>query len=106
MYGRMEVRVRVICSVFTNQRRDGMYLYVDKRAGLARVPEELLQRFGTPRHVLDMLLTPQRRLARVSADAVLDALDTQGFYLQLPPPRPKNLLEEHLELQRGNGPHE
>ena len=97
--------MRVICSVFTSQRRDGTYLYVTKREGFARVPEELRERFGTPRHVLDMLLTPERRLARVSAGAVLDALSAQGFYLQVPPPRGKSLLDEHLALQHGNERH-
>jgi len=30
-------------------------------------------------------LTPQRRLSRSEAPAVLDAITNQGFYLQMPP---------------------
>lgn len=72
-----------------------MYLYVPKQEGLATVPEELLEQFGKPRHVMDMLLTPERKLARVQTATVLEQLAGQGFYLQLPPPKEKSLLELH-----------
>ena len=41
--------------------------------------------FGKPIEALRLDLTPERRLARCEAPAVLDAIATQGFYLQLPP---------------------
>lgn len=73
------------CDVYRSPRRAGLYLYVDAAEGLARVPEALLERFGTPVKVLSFELTPERRLARVEAAAVLAALDAQGYFLQLPP---------------------
>ena len=62
-----------------------MYLYVDRSEGLKRVPDSLLDRFGHPLSALVLELHPQRRLARASASDVLDAIETQGFYLQMPP---------------------
>ena len=78
----------VVCEVFRSPRSEGMYLYVDKRDGLARVPEDLLAAFGPPQSALVFRLDAQRRLARVPAQKVLDALADPGFYLQLPPAPP------------------
>ncbi|MDN6323104.1 MAG: YcgL domain-containing protein, partial [Halomonas sp.] len=48
---------KLICEVFKSSRKDEMYLYVDKRQGLANVPEALLETFGKPVPVFTMLLT-------------------------------------------------
>lgn len=74
------------CSIYKSSLRDGMYLYVDRARGLADVPETLLTRFGTPRHVADMILDPDRKLARADTQRVLEHIREQGFYLQMPPP--------------------
>ena len=74
-----------LCEVFRSPRREGMYLYVDKQQGIAELPEGLLKTFGTPESVMTLLLTPERKLARADAAAVLDAIEQNGFYLQMPP---------------------
>ncbi|MFZ5756051.1 MAG: YcgL domain-containing protein [Pseudomonadota bacterium] len=76
---------RRLVSVYRSPRREGMYLYVDRAAGLKPVPEALLNMFGTPQAAMDLLLTPARVLARAKAADVLAAIRDQGFYLQLPP---------------------
>lgn len=77
---------RVFCSIYKSSKKDEMYLYVPKTDGLRKVPEVLMSMFGTPRHVSDMMLTPERKLARADIAQVLDKLAEQGFYLQMPPP--------------------
>jgi hypothetical protein len=62
-----------------------MYLYVDRQEGTARVPQELLSRFGEPEEALSLELTPERSLARVQGNTVLEAIELSGYYLQLPP---------------------
>lgn len=62
-----------------------MYLFVDAEADLAPVPEALLVRFGKPVEALSLLLTPERYLARADAGAVLAGIESEGFYLQMPP---------------------
>lgn len=74
-----------LCEVFRSPKREGVYLYVDKQQGMAEVPDALLQTFGTPESVMTLLLTPERKLARAEASAVLDAIEQNGFYLQMPP---------------------
>lgn len=76
----------IICSVYRSSKKDETYLYVEKSRGLACVPEALLDLFGEPQQVMTFLLTEQRRLARASAQNVLQKVSEQGYYLQLPPP--------------------
>lgn len=83
-----------ICSIFKSSRKDEMYLYVDKRDQLTRVPEPLMEMFGKAVHVMDMPLTKERKLARIeSTDALLSAIEEKGFYLQMPPPKDDYMLD-------------
>ncbi|UUQ63765.1 YcgL domain-containing protein [Pseudomonas fuscovaginae UPB0736] len=93
-----------ICSIYRSPRKNEMYLYVLKSEALARVPEPLLQAFGKPQHAFDLVLTPERTLAREDIHKVLDNLDKQGYHLQMPPAEDEYI--EHLpeELLRRNDP--
>lgn len=62
-----------------------MYLIVDRARGLADVPEALLGRFGRAEASLVFRLDAQRHLAHAEAPVVLEAIERQGFYLQMPP---------------------
>ncbi|TCK08175.1 YcgL domain-containing protein [Marinobacterium mangrovicola] len=84
-----------ICSIYKSPRKDEMYLYVDKRDALTRVPEALLEMFGPPLHVMDMPMKADRKLARADADKVLDGITEKGYYLQMPPPKEEYLLDLH-----------
>jgi uncharacterized protein YcgL (UPF0745 family) len=70
-----------------------MYLYVDKREQLKRVPEVLIEMFGTPFHLMDMPITGKRKLARVDVEKMLADIAGKGFYLQMPPPKEDYLLD-------------
>ncbi len=74
-----------LVEIFRSPRKQEMYLYVDKAAGMEDVPEVLLTQFGEPETVMTLLLTPERKLARVDAAEVLQKIDEQGFFLQMPP---------------------
>lgn len=77
--------MKVICQIYRSMKEEGMYLYVKKEEGLTKVPEELLKLFGKPQPAMVLLLTPEKKLARVSVEKVVASLDAQGFYLQMPP---------------------
>lgn len=96
--------MKQICSIYHSSKKQGMYLYVLKADALSRVPQELLQLFGTPRHAMDLVLTPERKLAREDIRQVLENLQNKGFHLQMPPPEDEYI--EHLpeELLRRNDP--
>ena len=44
-----------------------------------------MQSFGTPGHVMDLLLTADRSLARVDVKLVMQGIQQNGYYLQMPP---------------------
>jgi uncharacterized protein YcgL (UPF0745 family) len=93
-----------ICSIYRSPRKNEMYLYVLKSDALERVPVELLTAFGKPQHAFDLVLTPERTLAREDIHAVLANLEKQGYHLQMPPAEDEYI--EHLpeELLRRNDP--
>ncbi|WP_313089081.1 YcgL domain-containing protein [Pseudomonas sp.] len=93
-----------ICSIYRSLRRNDMYLYVLRSDALARVPDALLAAFGPPQLAFEMVLTPERKLAREDIAVVLENLETQGYHLQMPPPEDDYI--EHLpdELLRMNDP--
>ena len=87
----------IICSIYRSPKKEEMYLYVDKRDGLDRVPDALKEMFGAPAHVMDMPLTAERKLARADTAKVLDGIRDQGFYLQMPPPKEDYMLDIHID---------
>jgi len=93
-----------ICSIYRSPRKSEMYLYVLKSDALERVPVELLAAFGKPQHAFDLVLTPERTLAREDIHAVLANMEKQGYHLQMPPAEDEYI--EHLpeELLRRNDP--
>lgn len=96
--------MKLICSVYKSPRKREMYLYVEKKDVLKRVPEALLAAFGPPQLAFDLVLSPERKLAREDVDKVLANVREQGYHLQMPPPEEEYI--EHLpdELLRMNDP--
>nr|WP_067288495.1 YcgL domain-containing protein [Marinobacterium profundum] len=82
-----------ICSIYKSSRKDEMYLYVEKRELLTRVPEALLTMFGTPVHLMDMPVKPGRKLARIDVEKMLAGIVEKGYYLQMPPPKEDYMLD-------------
>ena len=76
---------RLLCSVFRSPKREGMYLYVRRDQDLRELPEALMKVFGTPAHSMDLLLSADKKMARVDAAKVMEQIREQGFYLQMPP---------------------
>lgn len=86
---------KLLCEILKSSRKDEMYLYIDKQKGLSSVPEALMDTFGKPVPVLTMILTADKKLARVNAADVMTAIHEQGFYLQMPPAKEAYLLDVH-----------
>lgn len=83
----------IICSIYKSPRKDEMYLYVDKKDLLKRVPDALIEMFGTPCHLMDMPIMNGRKLARVDVEKMLIGIKEKGFFLQMPPPKEDYMLE-------------
>ncbi|WP_426416945.1 YcgL domain-containing protein [Aestuariirhabdus sp. LZHN29] len=96
--------MKLITSIYKSTKKDEMYLYVEKAKGLTAVPEKLLELFGTPVHVMDMLLREERPLARADVKRVMEEVQSKGFHLQMPPQKDEYLIELPDELLTMNDP--
>ena len=71
--------------VFKSLKKLDTYLYVDKLQNFEELPSGLRDSFGQYELVLEMELSPERKLARADTNQVLADIVLKGFYLQLPP---------------------
>lgn len=86
-----------LCTVWSSPKKEEMYLYTDRLEGLKRVPEELLAMFGTPKEVMGLPLSEDKKLGRADAKKVLNEILTKGFYLQMPPVKDDYMLDIHKD---------
>lgn len=82
----------ILVEVFRSHKREGAYLYLTRGKGFGHLPAALQGWFRPTDLAMTLWLKPDKKLARVDAAEVLRALDEQGFYLQMPPPRESNPL--------------
>ncbi len=75
------------CFIYKSLKKDYLYLYIVNKDDFSKVPEALLGSFGKMEFVMDLELSPDRKLAREDAGKIIDNLKEQGFFVQLPPQR-------------------
>lgn len=72
------------CAVYKSSKKLDTYLYLAARDDFSRVPEVLLRLMGRPIYVMDLELTPQRKLAQEDVLEVMKNLQERGWHLQMP----------------------
>lgn len=72
--------------VYKSLRKADTYVYLADREGGDALPAPVRDALGALEFVLEVDLAPGRRLARVDAQQVREALATRGFFVQVPPP--------------------
>jgi uncharacterized protein YcgL (UPF0745 family) len=75
----------VHCFIYKSLKQEGLYLYVLRENDFADVPESLLTSIGQSELAMSLELTPKRQLARADVAQVMQQLQDQGFYVQMPP---------------------
>jgi len=93
---------KLICEVYKSPKHEGMYLYVRKSDAMAKVPKALLERFGTPKPAMVLLLTADKKLARANTEKVIASITMSGYYLQLPPPKDEEMQAVNLKNSKIN----
>ncbi len=88
----------MLCAIYKSNKKEGAYLYINKKDDFSPVPEALMQMFGKPTLVMVIKLDG-RKLANVDIDKVKQSLQQEGFFLQLPPP-PVDLLAEYKQRKQ------
>ena len=84
----------MLCAVYKSIRKSQTYLFIIKKDDFEPVPGPLLEQFGPPQLVSLLNIKPDSKLAMTDANTVIQAIQKNGFYLQLPPP-PVDYLKEH-----------
>ena len=86
------------CCVYKGTKKPDDYLYVETENDFSRVPPTLLELMGELTLVINIELSPQRKLAQADVEKVMELLKEQGYYLQIPPKIYElNLLQERRE---------
>ena len=73
------------CSVVRSSLLGYTYIYLQTDQDFDDLPTELKEAFGTPEFVMNLELTPERKLAYEDVTLVMRNLDEQGYHLQMPP---------------------
>ncbi|VAX12411.1 hypothetical protein MNBD_GAMMA24-2402 [hydrothermal vent metagenome] len=60
------------------------YLFIPRNAELENVPAPLLKMLGKLRQVMAPTLSEERKLAQNGSLTLIQLLETEGYYLQLP----------------------
>jgi uncharacterized protein YcgL (UPF0745 family) len=71
--------------VYKSLRKTDTYVYLAGRDDFMRLPEPLRTQLGSLQFVMEVGLTPDRKLAREDAAVVRENLAARGFHLQFPP---------------------
>lgn len=80
--------------VYKSLRKADTYVYLGARDDFARLPEPLRSQLGNLQFVLEVALTPERKLARDDVAVVRENLAMRGFHLQFPPTVPDPMTED------------
>lgn len=83
------------CDIYKFSKKDDLYVYIARpdypndteeiRDWLAVLPKDFRQAIGRETFVMHLDLDKTPKLARVDKDDVLEKLQSQGYYVQMPP---------------------
>lgn len=73
------------CYIYKSLKKELLYLYVDTKDDFSKVPEALFNSLGRIEFVMELELTPERKLARENTEKVIAQLKEKGFFVQMPP---------------------
>ncbi len=73
------------CFIYSGKKKAELFLYITNKNDFSNVPEALFASFGTTEFVMELELTPERKLARVDVTKVMISLKDKGYFIQMPP---------------------
>lgn len=73
------------CFIYKSLKKEELYLYLQKKDDFSEIPEPLFNSLGRIEFVMELEITPERKLAREDVNKVLSSLQDKGFFVQMPP---------------------
>ena len=90
----------VDCHVYRSKSKTGMYIYLNEKDNFELIPADLKRRVGKLEFSFSFTLTEAKQLVRYDTKQVIEQLQGDGFFLQMPPPE-SNFLD--LDLHQSDG---
>lgn len=87
------MKEREFVSVFRSSKKSDTYIFVRRGQKWEDLPESLRGIFGSPVHSMDLVMTPERKLARTTGEQVLGAIAEKDFFLQMPEERDSYVID-------------
>lgn len=82
------------CAIYKTRRKSGLYLFVKEQNQFDEVPDGLLAQFGKPELAMVLPLNKSQGPFRIDKQELIERLETDGYYLQMPE-QESNLLAIH-----------
>jgi len=73
------------CVVYKSLLKPDTYVFLRSEDAFELIPPPLRETLGRLAKIMDLQLTADRKLARADATEVMSALETRGYFLQMPP---------------------
>ena len=94
---------KIIVDIYRCKKFSGAYIYVKKGFDVNQLPELLREKAGRLELAMSLLITADKKLARAEPKKIMESINTQDFYLQMPDPNEErvvaNIPNAKLELR-------
>lgn len=90
---------KALIAVFKSEKKADTYIYLRRGFSWDELPVELRDVFGKPRHVMDLMLAADKKLARTTGEDVLKAVAEKDYYLQMPAEHTMAIVEFGQKLK-------
>jgi len=71
-------------TIYRSSVKEGLYVYLQSETAVASLPAPVMKQLGDPEKAMEIELDKTRKLSNADAAEVLDAIESQGFYVQMP----------------------
>lgn len=72
------------CVIYRSIKKDETYIFMPTTTQLSDLPDELIKVLGQAEMVMTITLTPEKKMARGTAEEIIKSINRQGFHLQMP----------------------
>jgi hypothetical protein len=77
-------KTEIECTIYRSLKKDETYVFLPVEKTLAELPADLLKMIGQTEKVMNLMLTAEKKMARGTAAEIMNSIEAQGFYLQMP----------------------
>lgn len=72
------------CEVHKSLKKDETYIFIESSSSISELPDTLTKVLGQTELVMTLNLTPEKKMARGTAEEIMISIEQQGFHLQMP----------------------